>query len=981
MTKKNETKKRRRFIVSFIVIIILLLLIRSCSSEFDWSIGKLFGTSSEHEITDKSELPIVLNKNLKFDSKEAEISLNDKEYKITFNYKTIKPSEFTCMTSDATIATCLVKDGYVVVKPKKEGKVSLYVETISNKKIYKASMKINVSDIKRSLNLSSKSGMIVLSKTNTKIITYSLNNIDGEVKVKSSDEEVASATIQDGVILITGKKSGNVKITVSVRDKNNNKTYKVTYKLNIVDNIIIDNTVGIPDTIVPSEPSEKPSDKNEQGEIIKPNEPTKPSVPGGNEKPTNPDTGETPSDPNDEPQTPVVKDNNNYLKSITLNKGTLNPSFNKNTINYNVDVENNINSINVSIEKDSNKSSIKYIFNNNVVNNLNNLTLNIGDNVLKIEVTAEDNSKRIYTIVINRKEQVVNNYLSSLSIDGYNITPSFNKETTFYSLNVPYNENNISLNYTLEDLNSVGQVFINDSNVVDLSNINLNEGNNVLKIEVTDINGTKRIYEINIHRSVRTISFSSTSYSIYMEQLPYNISYSIYEDGIEINDYDTNDISLTLNNFDGTYTLNKGYISVRPVNSDIGKTINMSISYNGKTSNSSFIVSTNSYYISSPALEYDIPYINSVGTKNIIINNNLLVGNITKSDINNGFRLSTDNGAYIDVVSNNNLVNIDYDSTNSSNNSIIVSISATNPGESIITVTGNIFNANINSYNIKLNIIDKYNIVIDANGGFFDSVTTKYEYLLEKTETIDLSEFSALKVDDEENCLFFSLDSFNTNPDGSGTKYNKTDILTNFTSDLTLYAIYTSTSAFEELETNERLYLTEVDLFHNEEYYEKYNIDKIIYPGAEGAHVMSLTNNGIGKIKITGINLEEDTICISERKCINIGYVIKSALNDNDPYTYYYGSSNDFKVLNKDLNTTHTTGSLTGYHTENNISIDPNIEIDVGETKEISILWKWVNIDDALDTTIGNNYATLGDQYSLTVSIDFERVSNTCTLP
>lgn len=980
MTKKSETKKRRRFIVSFIVIIILLLLIRSCSNEFHWAIGKLFGTSSEHEITDKSELPIVLNKNLKFDSKEAEISLNDKEYKITFNYKTIKPSEFTCTTSDASIGTCLVKDGYVVVKPKKEGKISLYVETISNKKIYKASMKINVSDIKRTLNLSSKSGMIVLSKTNTKIITYSLNNIDGEVKVKSSDEEVASATIQDGVILITGKKSGDVKITVSVRDKNNNKTYKVTYKLNIVDNIIIDNTVGIPDTIVPNEPSEKPSDKNEQGEIIKPTEPIKPSVPGGNEKPTNPDTGETPSDPNDEPQTPVVKDNNNYLKSITLNKGTLNPSFNKNTINYNVDVENNINSINVSIEKDSNKSSIKYIFNNNVVNNLNNLTLNIGDNVLKIEVTAEDNSKRIYTIVINRKEQVVNNYLSSLSIDGYNITPSFNKETTFYSLNVPYNENNISLNYTLEDLNSIGQAFINDSNVVDLSNINLNEGNNVLKIEVTDINGTKRIYEINIHRSVRTISFSSISYSIYMEQLPYNISYSIYEDGIEINDYDTNDISLTLNNFDGTYTLNKGYISVRPVNSDIGKTINMSISYNGRTSNSSFTVSTNSYYISSPALEYDIPYINSVGTKNIIINNNLLVGNITKSDINNGFRLSTDNDAYIDVVSNNNLVNIDYDSTNSSNNSLIVSISATNPGESIITITGNIFNANINSYNIKLNIIDKYNIVIDANGGFFDSVTTKYEYLLEKTETIDLSEFNALKVADEENCLFFSLESFNTSQDGNGTSYNKTDILTNFTSDLTLYAIYTEDSASEEIKRKERLYLTEVDLFHNEEYYEKYNIDKIIYPGAEGAHVMSLTNNGIGKIKITGINLEEDTICISERKCINIGYVIKSALNDNDPYTYFYGSSTDYQVLNKDLNTTHTIESSTEYHTENNISIDPNIEIDVGETKEISILWKWVNIDDALDTTIGNNYATLGDQYSLTVSIDFERVSNTCTL-
>ena len=979
MTKKSETKKRRRFIVSFIVIIILLLLIRSCSSEFNWSIGKLFGTSSEHEITDKSELPIILNKNLKFDSKESEISLNDKEYKITFNYKTIKPNEFTCTTSDATVATCLVKDGYVVVKPKKEGKVSLYVETISNKKIYRASMKINVSDIERTLKLSSKSGMIVLSKTNTKIITYNLNNIDGKVKVKSSDEEIATATIQDGVILITGKKSGDVKITVSVLDKNSNKTFKVTYNLTIVDNIIIDNTVGIPDTIVPSSPSEKPND-NEQGEIIKPTEPIKPSVPGGSDKPTNPDSGETPSEPDDEPSTPVVKDSNNYLKSMTINKGTLNPSFDKNIINYNVDVENNINSISVTVKKDSNKSSIKYIFNNNVVNNLNNLTLNTGDNVLKIEVTAEDNSKRIYTVVINRKEQLVNNYLSDLSIDGYNITPLFDKETTFYSLNVPYNENSISLNYALEDLNSTGQVFINDSNVVDLSNISLNEGNNVLKIEVTDINGTKRIYEINIHRPVRTISFSNNNYSIYMEQIPYNISYSIYEDGVEINEYDINDINLTLDDFEGTYTLNKGYISVNPVNSDIGKTINMSISYNSRTSNSSFTVSTNSYYISSPALEYDIPYINNVGTKNIIINNNLLQRNITKNDIANGFRLSTNNGAYIDVITNNNLVDIDYDSTNSSNNSLIISVSATGPGESIITVNGNIFNSDINSYNIKLNIIDKYNIIIDANGGFFDSVTTKYEYLVEKTEAIDLSGITALKVDDEENCLFFSLDSFNTNQDGSGTKYNKTDILTNFTSDLTLYAIYTSTSGFETLETNERLYLTEVNLFHNEEYYEKYNIDKIIYPGAEGAHVMSLTNNGIGKIRITGINLEEDTICISERKCINIGYVIKSALNDNDPYTYYYGSSNDYEVINKDLNTTHTTGSLTGYHTENNISIDPYIEIDVGETKEISLLWKWVNIDDELDTIIGNNYSTLGDKYALTVSIDFERVSNTCTL-
>jgi len=136
----------------------------------------------------------------------------------------------------------------------------------------------------------------------------------------------------------------------------------------------------------------------------------------------------------------------------------------------------------------------------------------------------------------------------------------------------------------------------------------------------------------------------------------------------------------------------------------------------------------------------------------------------------------------------------------------------------------------------------------------------------------------------------------------------------------------------------------------------------------------------ISTIKITGINLEEDTLCISDGKCLNIGYIIKSALDVNDPYTYFYGDKNEYKILNKDSNTTHTFGSLTGYHTENNISFDPNLEIEVGETKEISILWKWIEVDDELDTKIGSSVSTLGDTYSLTVSIDFERISNSCTL-
>lgn len=946
MASKNYTsennKKIRRIIKIIIAIIIILLLVRSCSKEFDWTIGRLFGTSSEHEITEESDEIIIKNKELRFELNEATINLGASDYKVGFTFDLIKPDKFTCTTSDASIATCHVEDGYVVVKPKKPGVVTVYVQTQANNKTYQASIKVTIEDIHRSLTLSSKSGTIVLSKTNKKIITYNLYNIDGVVTATSSNEQIATTKVGKGVITITAKKIGNCKIVVSVVDKTTNKTFTVVYNLTVINKVNDsfendDQTGGVGDIVVTPNPTDNPS---------------------------------------------VEKDSNNYLTSISVTNGTLIPEFNKNINNYNVNVENKINKISVNIKKESSRATVKYIFNDKVVTSLNDLSLNVGDNKLAIEVIAENNEIRTYTLIINRKQEgSIYNYLESLSIDNYTLTPSFNKETSFYSTTVLYNDSEISLNYTKTNSESSVSVTINGNQVTDLSNIKLNDGDNRLELTVTDTNGVKRVYIVNIHKPVRTIEFPEDSYSMYIEQVPYNISYKILEDGAEIYDYELNDITVNISNFNGTYKLNKGYISVSPIMSDINKDINISITYNNKTVSTKLIVNTNTYYINSPALEYDVNYVNNTGKKNIIINNNILHGAITKTSITNGFRLTGSNGAYIDVVTNDNLITINYDEVKSSNSSIVVNVNALAAGTSTITVSGNIFGNEIKKYNIKLNIIDKYNVIIDANGGFFDSVTDKYTYLVKKTDQIDLSQFNALKVDDPANCLFFKLDSFNTSPDGSSVKYNKTDILTNFNSDVTLYVIYTTTSSFETLASYERLYLTEVDLFHNEEYYEKYNIDKVIYPGAEGAHVMSLTNNGIGKIKITGINLEEDTICISNGKCLNIGYSIKSALNDNDPYTYFYGSSNTYEILNKDTNTTHTYGTLTGYHTENNISINPGLEIEVGETKEISILWKWVEIDDELDTTIGNSYSTIGDTYSLTVSIDFERVDNTCTLP
>ena len=68
----KEKKRKRKIIVFLVAIFIILLLIKSCASEFNWTIGRIFGSASEHEITDESDKPIILNENLKFDIDENE---------------------------------------------------------------------------------------------------------------------------------------------------------------------------------------------------------------------------------------------------------------------------------------------------------------------------------------------------------------------------------------------------------------------------------------------------------------------------------------------------------------------------------------------------------------------------------------------------------------------------------------------------------------------------------------------------------------------------------------------------------------------------------------------------------------------------------------------------------------------------------------------------------------------------------------------
>ena len=89
----------------------------------------------------------------------------------------------------------------------------------------------------------------------------------------------------------------------------------------------------------------------------------------------------------------------------------------------------------------------------------------------------------------NVKPKSSNSYLSSLTIDGYELDSKFNKETLEYSVSVKEGTEKIKINAQLADssakVNGVGEVAVS-------------EGINKFEIVVTAENGSKRTYKLNV---------------------------------------------------------------------------------------------------------------------------------------------------------------------------------------------------------------------------------------------------------------------------------------------------------------------------------------------------------------------------------------------------------------------------------------------------------------------------------------------------
>lgn len=180
------------------------------------------------------------------------------------------------------------------------------------------------------------------------------------------------------------------------------------------------------------------------------------------------------------------KDNrssNNYLKELTLSSGDI--IFNKEVLEYSTTVYYDVNKIDVVATPEDNKSKV-------VVNSPN---LNVGNNVITINVTSENNQTKTYKIIVKRlseeEKMSDNNNVSSLRVLGHEF--DFKKDTLEYDLSIK-DEYALVFEVSLEDPKASYKIEGNED---------LQDGS-VIKVVSTSESGQTKEYKFNINKDIDT---------------------------------------------------------------------------------------------------------------------------------------------------------------------------------------------------------------------------------------------------------------------------------------------------------------------------------------------------------------------------------------------------------------------------------------------------------------------------------------------
>lgn len=125
-----------------------------------------------------------------------------------------------------------------------------------------------------------------------------------------------------------------------------------------------------------------------------------------------------------------------------------------------------------------------------------------------------------------------NNYLKSLSIDGYELTPKFNKDTLEYQ---------VELEPGTEKINVVADKEDTKARIKGAGEITITEGVNTINITVTAENGNERVYKItatSLEKDPINIKIDDKDYTVIKKKELLTIKDGYEESSVKINDFD-----------------------------------------------------------------------------------------------------------------------------------------------------------------------------------------------------------------------------------------------------------------------------------------------------------------------------------------------------------------------------------------------------------------------------------------------------------
>lgn len=171
------------------------------------------------------------------------------------------------------------------------------------------------------------------------------------------------------------------------------------------------------------------------------------------------------------------------LKTLEVTPEGLDPEFDPETTSYTLNVGADVEKLEIKAAPNDEKATVEITGNESLV---------AGDNAVKITVTAQDGTTRIYTINVKKGEATTLG-LSSLKINGYTLSPKFSSNVYEYKINV--------LDPNITKLDVLATANVENAKVEVTGNTNLVKGENTITITVTSEDGKEKvIYQILVNK-------------------------------------------------------------------------------------------------------------------------------------------------------------------------------------------------------------------------------------------------------------------------------------------------------------------------------------------------------------------------------------------------------------------------------------------------------------------------------------------------